>query len=232
MKYVLISGSFKNMEMDEEIVEFIRKNCVDKIIVSFVAATFDTYAANDNFINKLINLFDKKGLIFDQVYVIDERINNKQMLKNIHDSNIVFLLGGDTLSQIDYINKYKLKKEIKNKEKIIVGMSAGAINMAENVVLAKDEEDNIPQLSIYKGLGITTINIEPHCDFKNKKHWKDIEEASYYSDIVVMNDDCYIIGDNENIHYYGSYLILSKAVINYKGKLCTLDYFLEDINYD
>ena len=48
-------------------------------------------------------------------------------------------------------NYLYLKKYINDVNKIVIGISAGAINMAEKVVLAKDVEDNIPNLSIYKG---------------------------------------------------------------------------------
>lgn len=232
MKYVLMSGSFTNLEIYDEIIEFIKKNQTGEKIISFVTATFSGFKENDSYINKLIKAFLKKNMSFDKIHIIDERLSWDEMIRNINNSNIIFLLGGDTLMQIEYINKYKLKEKIKSKEKIIIGMSAGAINMADVVVLAKDEDDNIPKLSIYDGLGITSINIEPHCNFKNKKHWQELIEASYKTDLIVMNDDCYIIGDNLKVDYYGSYLILHKGNIKYKGKKCNLDYFLEDIKYD
>ena len=111
-------------------------------------------------------------------------------------------------------------------------MSAGSVNMAKRVVLARDLDDDIPKLSIYKGIGITDINIEPHCDFRNEKHWKDIEEASQYSDIIVMHDDCYIIVDNDVTSYYGSYVKMANSSIYYKNNKTTLEEFLRKIKYD
>ena len=173
MKYVLMSGSFTRMEIYQEIIDFLNKFSLNKKNIAFITADFNDYSSNDKYIKKLIKLFNDKEFIFNSVYTIDNRIDSYEMKNYIKDSDIVFLLGGDTLKQIKFINKYKLKNIIKEKNKVVIGMSAGSINMAKKVVLARDIDDGIPNLSIYKGIGITDINIEPHCDFRNEEHWKD-----------------------------------------------------------
>ena len=208
---------------------FINKNIKTNKRISFIPASFNEYDANDHSANKLLSLFANKKMYFKNIKIIDNRMSKNEMINNIKNSNIVFLLGGDTLKQIDYINKYNLKAVIKNKHKIIIGISAGAINMAEKVVLAKDKDDNIPQLSIYDGLAITPLNIEPHCDFKNTEHWKDLTDASKYSRIIIMNDDCFIIGNDDKIKYYGIYLYLKNGTITYNGRECTLECFLKEV---
>ena len=232
MKYVLMSGSFKRMEIYQEIINFLNKYSLNNKKIAFIAADFNSFEDNDKYIKKIVKLFSDKKFEFNTIYTIDNRIISSKMKKNIKNSDIIFLLGGDTLDQIKSIDKYKLKNYIKEKNKIVIGMSAGSINMAKNVVLAKDEEDGIPELSIYEGIGITDLNIEPHCDFSNKKHWKEIEKASTYSDIIVMHDDCYIIVDDEIINYYGSYIKMTNSIIYYNNKKCTLEKFKEEINYD
>ena len=232
MKYVLMSGSFTRMEIYQEIIDFLNKYSLNNKNIAFITADFSDYSSNDKYIKKLIKLFNDKEFIFNSVYTIDNRIDSYEMKNYIKDSDIVFLLGGDTLKQINFINKYKLKNIIKEKNKVVIGMSAGSINMAKKVVLAKDKDDGIPNLSIYKGIGITDINIEPHCDFRNEEHWKDIEEASQYSNIIVMHDDCYIIVDNDVPSYYGSYIKMTNSSIYYKNNKCTLEEFLREINYD
>lgn len=230
MKYVLMSGSYRETKIYDEIIDFINENLKTEKKIAFIASTFEAFDKNDYYSQKLLEAFQEKNMCFDENYIIDNRCSNDEMIRNINDSNIIFIMGGDTLEQIKNINKYNLKEYINSNDKIVIGMSAGSINMAKKVVLAKDEEDNIPELSIYNGIGITDLNIEPHCDFKNKEHWKEIEEASQISDIIVMNDDCFIIGDNDNIKYYGSYIILKKSKIFYKDIECDLETFLKEIN--
>ena len=232
MNYVLMSGSFTRMEIYQKIINFLNKHLLNNKNIAFITADFNDYSSNDKYIKIIIKLFNDKKFMFSSVYTIDNRIDSNMMKKYIKDSNIIFLLGGDTLKQIKFINKYKLKNIIKEKNKVVIGMSAGAINMAKTVVLARDIDDGIPNLSIYKGIGITDINIEPHCDFRNEEHWKDIEEASFYSDIMVMNDDCYVIVDNDIINYYGSYVKMTNSSIYYKNNKCILEDFLREINYD
>lgn len=232
MKYVLMSGSFTRMEIYQEIIDFLNKYSLNNKNIAFITADFSDYSNNDKYIKKLIKLFNDKKFIFNSVYIIDNRIDSYEMKNYIKDSDIVFLLGGDTLKQIKFINKFKLKNIIKEKNKVVIGMSAGSINMAKRVVLARDIDDGIPNLSIYKGIGITDINIEPHCDFRSEEHWKDIEEASKYSNIIVMHDDCYIIVDNDVTSYYGSYVKMTNSSIYYKNNKCTLKEFLREINYD
>ena len=232
MNYVLMSGSFTRIEIYQKIINFLNKHLLNNKNIAFITADFNDYSSNDKYIKIIIKLFNDKKFMFSSVYTIDNRIDSNMMKKYIKDSNIIFLLGGDTLKQIKFINKYKLKNIIKEKNKFVIGMSAGAINMAKTVVLARDIDDGIPNLSIYKGIGITDINIEPHCDFRNEEHWKDIEEASFYSDIIVMNDDCYVIVDNDIINYYGSYVKMTNSSIYYKNNKCILEDFLRKINYD
>lgn len=224
MKAVLISGSYTKKEIANDIINFINLNITVEKNISFVASEFDKQEDNDRSVNNLLNEFEKKNLIFSNYYIIDSRYSKESMIDNITKSNIIFLLGGDTLEQIKKIKEYNLDKYIKDDNKIIIGISAGAINMAKRVVLAKDIEDNIPNLSIYEGIGITDINIEPHCDFYNKIHWQDLIEASMYTNLVVMHDDVYIIIDDNKINYYGHYINLCKGKIFFENK----EIFLED----
>lgn len=232
MKAVLISGSFRKNEIPQDVINFINNNLLKEKNIAFIASTFKEYDRNDSFVDKLLSAFEEKQLLFKNSYIIDSRCSKEEMINNIKKSNIIFLLGGDTLKQIKSIKHYGLKKYINDYNKIVIGISAGAINMAKKVVLARDLEDNIPELSIYKGLGITNINIEPHCEFNNKTHWKDLIETSMYTDLVVMHDDSYIILDEDNITYYGHYIVLKKGKIYYNEDECILDEFLKVIEYD
>lgn len=175
------------------------------------------------------NSFAEKNIKFENVYIIDYRLTESKMKRNINSSNIVFILGGNTLKQMEYINKYNLKNAIKNENHILIGVSAGAINMAKKVVLAKDLSDDIPSLSIYEGIGVSDYNIEPHCDFNDNIHFKDLIEASFYTNLIVMNENCFIIINDKNKKIYGDYFYIKKGNIYYKKKKCNLDYFMKKI---
>lgn len=232
MRAVLISGSYKGLSIPKEIIQFINKYIKSNKVISFIASDFEDYEGNKKFVNKLVDLFKEQSITFKKVYIIDSLKTKPETHSNLKESNLVFLLGGDTLKQIEYINKFSLKELIKKEDKIVLGISAGAINLGTKVVLAKDESDNIPELSMYEGIGVTNINVEPHCEFRNQKHFKELEEASLYSPILLMNDDCFIIVENDKYSYYGSYIILDKKNTYFNNKECTLEDFLSEIKYD
>lgn len=230
MKYILMSGSLKTNEIPNKIINFLNKNIKKVNNISFVTSTFEDCEKNDHYVEKMIKSFAEKNIKFKNIYTIDSRLTEDEMKKNINSSDIVFILGGNTLKQMEYINKYNLKKAINNEKHILIGVSAGAINMARKVVLAKDLSDDIPSLSIYEGIGVSDYNIEPHCDFNDNVHFKDLIEASFYTNLIIMNDNCFIIVNNKSKKIYGDYFYLKKGNIYYKKKKCNLDYFLKEIN--
>lgn len=228
-KIFMISGSFRSLEFPEDISFYLKKYFNDKMVITFIPAEFENELENEKFANKLLKCFEDINIFFTKVSLITSKMTRQRMKEIINESDIVFLLGGDTLKQNDYLNEYNLKPFIRNKQ-IIIGISAGAINMAKKVVLAKDVEDNIPELSIYDGIGLCDINIEPHCDFNNEEHLRDLKEASMANKIVVMHDNASILIDDEKIKYFGDYLILDKGTFYHNKVKISIEEFREMIN--
>lgn len=73
---------------------------------------------------------------------------------------MVWLAGGDTPTQFGYFQKYGLDAIIKKHKGVIIGMSAGSINLAETVICTLSCEHH--RQEIYKGLGCVNISVEPH----------------------------------------------------------------------
>ena len=82
--------------------------------------------------------------------------------------------------------------------------------MASNVALARDIDDNIPDHSFYKGVGLVNINIEPHFDLNNTIHNKDIIEISKSNEIICLPDPSFIRIENDDIKIIGDYYIYDK----------------------
>ena len=92
-------------------------------------------------------------------------------------------------------------------------MSAGAINMGDHVVLAKQESDHIPQLSEYRGLGLTEINLEPHYDSSNTEHKEEILQASRIAPILALCDNAFVKVKDQQIQIYGEYTVFDHSEI-------------------
>ena len=95
-------------------------------------------------------------------------MTKEEMFRSIENADIIFLMGGDTLKQNDFLMKNDLKPIIKTFKKVVIGISAGAINLSNISLCSKDEEDGVENTITYEGIGRINYTIEPHFDIDNK----------------------------------------------------------------
>ena len=210
-KIFLLSGSYILKEIPNDIAQIIHQSLTNNNLVVFIASNFASHESNDRHFANIVKWFEDKDIIFKNNILLDSRIQKEKMPKYIKQADMVFICGGDVLIQMKNIRKYGLIKPLRKRKNIIVGMSAGAINMAKKVVLAKDVEDNIPQMSIYQGIGLTNINIEPHIDLANKTHIREVLEASNHGEIILLDHESSVIQENDAITHFGKYYIAKKG---------------------
>ena len=140
----------------------------------------------------------------------------------IENADLIFLCGGHLPTQNAFFNKINLKDKIKNVKAFIIGGSAGAMNMAENVYCIPEVEGETLDPNFnrnLKGLALTNINILPHYDefrdfiLDGKKYIEDIVLPDTYDRIVYgINNGSYILIDDKN-YLYGEAYILKNGVI-------------------
>lgn len=209
MKVCFLTSYFPN-GFTNDFINCIKEYYTNEGSFVLVASDFSTHSKNDKYTDIFLNMFKDNGIIFKEANVVDNRISKATAKEYIEESEVVWLSGGDTLNQIKDIKDYDLIEALQTREKITIGMSAGSINMAKRVVLAKDINDNVPKLSTYDGIGLVDINIEPHLDPTNEEHNKDIYEASKLSTIYGLYDDSFIKIINDEIEIYGDYIKYEK----------------------
>lgn len=203
MKVSFLTSGFPN-GFTEDFIKCIKDYYYNKGVIIFIASDFGQHSKTDKYIDIFLNMFESKGILFRESYVIDDRVTSKEAIHYIEKSDIVWILGGDTLKQIRNIKEYNLIPVLQNRKGITIGMSAGSINMAKKVVISKDVNDNIPELSIYSGIGLVDINVEPHLDSASEDHMKEIYEASHHSIIYGIYDNSFIKIVDECIEVYGT----------------------------
>ena len=133
--------------------------------ISFITSDFYDNEKNDLMVDKLIKFFKDISIRFNKINIIDCRTNKEESKEIVKNSDIVFLMGGDPKKEMSYINEYDLAKILLDRDGITIGVSAGSINMAKDVIY-RDEDENKTMIR-YKGIGLTDICIYPHLDFKN-----------------------------------------------------------------
>ena len=217
-KVYMLSGSYTKRVFPEDVMKDLNEELNEEPTLAFIPSNFNDHENNLNRVNKTIQMFENSNVKFNTGYLIDNAITKEEAIKIMKKSDVVFLTGGNPLEQIDGINNLDIRVAIKEYGKIIVGMSAGSMNMASKVLQSKDEEEDIPETVVYDGIGLTNINIEPHCDFDNKEHWQDLLEASKINKIYCMVDNCSIVIKNKETKINGNYCIINDGKIEFDNR--------------
>lgn len=207
---------------ENKFLENLKNNINNNNKFVLIASDPDNYKQNDEYLKLDIKSLELSGLKFKENIILDNR--NKENIDNIlNDSSLILLSGGNTYKQNKFFNNINLKKYIKTTDACIVGISAGAINSSNIVFNSPENEEDLNNPSILKGLDLTNINIEPHYNYNNTNK-------------IQMNS---IIKESENRIIYGlpdkSYIfnnkIYGKCYKIYKGniELITNDNEIVDI---
>lgn len=210
---------FENNKLLKNLKKYIKSS--RKFVL--IASDPDNYERNDLFLQMDIKALKLSGLIFEEYLVLDGRAK-ENITTMLEDCNLIFLCGGNTLTQNTFFNSICLKEYLKNIDSVIVGISAGSINSAVDVYNSPESDDDLNNSPYLKGLGLTTINVEPHflledsSDNYNKKLQRNaILKESYNRTIIALTDGAYILQTNNECKLYGESYKIKNGVIN---KLC------------
>lgn len=157
-------------------------------------------------------------------YLIIEGTNYDKASEYIDGADLVFLCGGDTYNQYKLFSKMNLKQTLSSYHGIVMGQSAGALNMAVNVFNSPEEKEESEPI-FYEGLGLTTINIEPHFkldetnfDDKEKYQRDAIIKESYSRPIYGQCNGSHIfINEDDVATIYGETYLITNGKIE---KIC------------
>ena len=182
--------------------KYILKNIKSGMNIVYIASMPDNYERTNEQVEGYTDTFSKIGIVFNNVFSLDGRNTKKESESIIKNSDIVFLTGGSPELQMKFINEYKLAGLIKS-SKIVIGVSAGAMNQGSRVVY-KDDFDNY-KIKDYKGLNLTDINVFPHYDINNKECIKEVEEVSKINSIICLPDKSFIYIENGDTQILGKH---------------------------
>ncbi len=207
--------------ISQEFVEQIHFHCTRREKFVFVASDFSDHEKAEKYCRVILRLFEEKGVSFSSCSVVDLQLSPSQARQEAASADVVWLSGGDTLKQMDYIRKYGLASVLRERNGLTIGMSAGSINMARRVVLARDKSDNIPELSVYDGIGLVDYNVEPHANQASPEHWEEIMEASQLAPIYCLWDHSFLLEQDGKLRVFG------KCAVARCGKLtdCSAETF-------
>ena len=216
-KIILLSGPDKTKYFNDEVSNVIKRMVKKPINMVVIPADPNNFAKNDKQFygnESVIGVFKTFKKIFPNLNIVllDNRVSQTNGINYLEKSNIIYLLGGNPFIQLEYLQKTKYSDIIQHTSALVMGVSAGAMNLAVNSYYSKDED--YPESIIYKGLGLTNITIDPHFDINNLEQVNEIKANSKIIKIIGLpNDSAIVISDN-NIVFIGKVYIFENGILN------------------
>lgn len=188
----------------------------------FVASTPSVPEKVDAFSFLIFEGLKLSGLTFAKCLILDNR--TKALAECfVKEADVIFLSGGPTYIENDFFKEIHLAQLLENYSGVIIGQSAGAINMAAHAYNSPEEGEHSEPI-YFEGLGLSNINIEPHFrldtstfDELQMYQRKHLLEESFKRPIYALCDGAHILEVDGHITVYGeAYLISDGNII----KLC------------
>ena len=167
----MITYIFSSFDKDirfNEVANYFKNDMVLYKNIVFIPANFENMEKVNGYANIDVSWFKEIGINLNEITVLNDTMTKEEMFRSIENADIIFLMGGNTLKQNDFLMKNDLKPIIKTFKKVVIGISAGAINLSNISLCSKDEEDGVEKTITYEGIGRINYTIEPHFDIDNK----------------------------------------------------------------
>ncbi|NUU64035.1 Type 1 glutamine amidotransferase-like domain-containing protein [Paenibacillus agri] len=155
--------SWFNDFFPEKLVQCLHEDIKDRKSLVMISADPSGYTAEQ------INFDDvsewtwlnQANIIFNEYHFIDYRMQKEDAQRLIQNASVIFLCGGDPVLQNDFLADYELSDVIKNSNAVIMGASAGAINMAAKW-LSLNNIYEVEKSTLYDGIGFDHFAYESH----------------------------------------------------------------------
>ena len=188
----------------------------------FIASDKMDHESNDNSCKINLLAFEKEGITFNTSVVIDSR-NSDNLEYELANANVIFLQGGDVVLQNQFFKEIGLKEVLENlgliDTALIIGQSAGSMNMATKYYVYPEDESQLNYPKFVEGLGYMDYALIPHFNLDTGNNF-------LFFDIDLMND--YLLPDSKIMPLYamldGTYLeVTDKATY-----MCGESYLIKD----
>ena len=175
-------SGFPAHHFTDEINQVLRENLPVRGRLVFISAWPEDHARNDEDSDGMHQMFAERGMGFASHFVIDRRTSPTEAAELVRAAGCVFLMGGDPVLQMALIRDLGLVSPLRESRAVILGVSAGAMNMGRQVAEIWDSK------AFYEGLGLADITIKSHY---TEGDWfvPLLKELSRAHPIVAMEDE-------------------------------------------
>lgn len=142
--------------------------------------------------------FEKIGIEFQEEICITPETSKDEAQRLVKESNMIMLMGGNPFHQQELLKEKGLIDLLKNYSGVILGFSAGAMNMSKYIIITPCSEE-YPDFDIREGLNLSNISIYPHNNF----------DGDTFPEKIVLGDEVTISKDLNTVsEKYGNFYCL------------------------
>ncbi len=158
---------------------------------------------------------EQAGIMFDEYHLINYRVLKEDAKTILQNASVIFLLGGNTLKQNGFLMEYDLSASIKKSNAVVLGASAGAINMSAKWLCSKNLGYKVEAISVYDGIGLDNFSILSHFDLENNIALvqNELSLLSEELNIYASNKDCAVRVKKDKIDVFGNVFLISDSKI-------------------
>jgi cyanophycinase-like exopeptidase len=158
---------------------------------------------------------DQANIMFDEYHLIDYSVHKEEAQKSIQNASVIFLLGGNTIEQNGLLIEYDLSDLIKKSRTVVMGTSAGAINMSAKWLCSEYTGYKGEINSIYKGIGLDDFSVLSHFDLENNiaQLQSELSPLSQEMNVYASNKDCAVRVKGDKIDILGNVYLISHSKI-------------------
>lgn len=199
-------SGFPTRHFTDSIAEVLKKELDVRDCLVFISCQPDNYAQNDEDSHGMHRMFAERNMPFAKHSVIDNRIGADEAVKLIREASCIFLMGGNATLQFLLMREKGIIEEVRSSNAVILGVSAGAMNMGNPTV------DVYESLTPYEGLGFANITIKAHYPLEEEL-LQSVKRVSMEIPVCLMEDESAIFVKKESILQIGQIYRMTKGEI-------------------
>ena len=199
-------SGFPTHHFTDSIADVLKENLEVRDSLVFVSCQPDNYEQNDADSDGMHEMFAERGMGFHRHNVIDHRTEAADAVKLICEASCIFLMGGNATQQCQLMQEKDIFEEIRGSSAVILGVSAGAMNMGKNTV--DIYETTIP----YDGLGFADITVKAHYPLEDGL-LEALKQVSMELPVTLMTDESAIFIKEGSMVWMGQIYRMEKGEI-------------------
>ena len=217
-KITYIFSSFSVEEhFGKEVSRVFQKDLKDCKNIIFIPGGMGKNSKTDKYVNTDVEWFREIGIDIKNVDIFDVDMNMETLEEKINNADIIFLMGGDTIGQFEFISKLDISEKIKEFQGAVIGVSAGAINLGNISICSKDIDDGVENTKIYEGIGRIDYTFEPHFEISNCELLKNelFPASNKFKIYGITNDTALKVSNEKEIDIIkGDLYIINNSEVN------------------